>query len=135
MRFFIAQNVATSVLFGVSRETIRSHGAEFVTPLDSIAAIIMAWIADRDTGTCHRESVETETDEPRPIAQVRFVRSCNLLTRAMLPQYESELTTSPALIEPSATQVFGLIEFLMKWTEPSPKSVLTPPGCRLREAT
>ena len=35
----------------------------------------------------------------------------------------------------SATQVAGLIELFMKWTEPSPKRVLTPPGCRLREPT
>src|SRR5262249_62062539 len=48
-------------------------------------------------------------------------------------QYESELMTSPLLIVPSAIQVCGLIEFFMKWTEPSPKRVLTPPGCRLRE--
>jgi hypothetical protein len=48
-------------------------------------------------------------------------------------QYESELMTSPPLIVPSAIQVCGLIEFFMKWTEPSPKRVLTPPGCRLRE--
>ena len=41
--------------------------------------------------------------------------------------------TSPPLIDPSAIQVCGLIEFFMKWTEPSPKRVLTPPGCRLRE--
>ena len=27
----------------------------------------------------------------------------------------------------------ALIEFFMKWTEPSPKRVLTPPGCRLRD--
>ena len=27
----------------------------------------------------------------------------------------------------------GLIAFLMRWTEPSPKRVLAPPGCRLRD--
>ena len=48
-------------------------------------------------------------------------------------QYESELITSPPAIEPSWTQVRALIEFFMKWTEPSPKSVFTPPGCRLRD--
>jgi hypothetical protein len=58
--------------------------------------------------------VETETDEPRPIARARFVRLRNLLIRSTLPQYESELTTSPPLIEPSATQVCALIEFFMK---------------------
>ena len=41
--------------------------------------------------------------------------------RSKIPQYESELITSPALIEPSATQVIGLIEFFTKRTEPSPK--------------
>ena len=38
-----------------------------------------------------------------------------------------------AVDRPEPTQVTELIEFFMKWTEPSPKSVLTPPGCRLRE--
>ena len=50
-------------------------------------------------------------------------------------QYESELMTSPPLIDPSWTQVRGLIEFFMKCTEPSPKRVLTPPGWRLRVPT
>ena len=43
--------------------------------------------------------------------------------------------TSPPLIDPSWIHVKGLIEFFMKRTEPSPKSVLTPPGCRLRAPT
>jgi hypothetical protein len=42
--------------------------------------------------------------------------------------------TSPPLIEPSAIQVGPLIEFLMKWTEPSPKRHSTPPGWRERVA-
>src|SRR5262249_4752747 len=40
--------------------------------------------------------------------------------------------TSPPLIEPSWIQVGPLIEFLMKWTEPSPKRQSTPPGWRDR---
>ena len=42
--------------------------------------------------------------------------------------------TSPPLIEPSWIQVGPLIEFLMKWTEPSPKRHSTPPGWRDRVA-
>ena len=42
--------------------------------------------------------------------------------------------TSPPLIEPSWIQVGPLIEFLMKWTEPSPKRQSTPPGWRDRVA-
>ena len=42
--------------------------------------------------------------------------------------------TSPPLIEPSWIQVIPLIEFLMKWTEPSPKRHSTPPGWRDRVA-
>ena len=49
-------------------------------------------------------------------------------------QYESELVTSPPAIEPRATQVGKLIEFLKNWTEPSARSEFTPPECRLREA-
>src|ERR1700678_1040707 len=56
-----------------------------------------------------------------------------LSIRSRIPQYESELITSPPLMEPSATQVWGLTEFFTKRTEPSPKRQLTPPGCRLRE--
>ncbi len=40
--------------------------------------------------------------------------------------------TSPSSIEPSWIQVGPLIEFLMKWTEPSPKRPSTPPGWRDR---
>ncbi len=69
------------------------------------------------------------------MAQARIADLRHFVVRPFhSPQYESELITSPPLIVPSATQVWGLIELLMKWTEPSPKSVLTPPGCRLRDA-
>jgi hypothetical protein len=37
-------------------------------------------------------------------------------------------------MELSPTQTVGLMVFLMKWTEPSPKTEFTPPGCRLRDA-
>ena len=40
--------------------------------------------------------------------------------------------TSPLLIEPRAIQVALLIVFLRNLTEPSPNSVLMPPGCLLR---
>jgi two-component system chemotaxis response regulator CheB len=49
----IAQNEATCVVFGMPREAIRRGAAKFITPLESIAATIMAWVASGDTGTWH----------------------------------------------------------------------------------
>ena len=43
-------------------------------------------------------------------------------------QYASALITSPLARVPSAHQVSRLIESLMKWTDPSAKHILTPPG-------
>lgn len=43
-------------------------------------------------------------------------------------QYASAEITSPALMVPSDRHVMPLMELLMKWTLPSPKSTLTPPG-------
>ncbi len=48
-------------------------------------------------------------------------------------QYESDVRTSPPRMEFRPIQTTGLIVLLMKWTEPSPKPALTPPGWRLRE--
>jgi two-component system chemotaxis response regulator CheB len=47
----IAQNEATCTIFGMPREAIRRGGAQFVTPLDSIAATIMAWVTRGETST------------------------------------------------------------------------------------
>ena len=44
----IAQNEATCVVFGMPREAIRRGAAKFVTPLDSIAPTILAWVAGTD---------------------------------------------------------------------------------------
>jgi two-component system chemotaxis response regulator CheB len=49
----IAQNEATCVVFGMPREAIRRGAAKFVTPLESIATTIMAWLASGDAGTWH----------------------------------------------------------------------------------
>jgi two-component system chemotaxis response regulator CheB len=49
----IAQNEATCVVFGMPREAIRRGSAKLVTPLDSIAATIMAWLSSADPGTWH----------------------------------------------------------------------------------
>ena len=49
----IAQNEATCKVFGMPREAIRRGAAKVVTPLDSIAATITAWVASGDTGTWH----------------------------------------------------------------------------------
>lgn len=48
----IAQNEATCVVFGMPREAIRRGAAKFVTPLDRIAASIMAWVVG-DSGSWH----------------------------------------------------------------------------------
>jgi len=49
----IAQNEATCIVFGMPREAIRRGAAKFVTPLDSIAPTILAWVASADSGTWH----------------------------------------------------------------------------------
>ena len=49
----IAQNEATCVVFGMPREAIRRGAAKFVTPLESIAPTVMAWVASADSGTWH----------------------------------------------------------------------------------
>jgi two-component system chemotaxis response regulator CheB len=49
----IAQNEATCVVFGMPREAIRRGAAKFVTPLDSVAPTILAWLSSSDSGTWH----------------------------------------------------------------------------------
>jgi two-component system chemotaxis response regulator CheB len=45
----IAQDEATSVVFGMPREAIRRGAAKIVSPLDRIATAIMGWVAGQDT--------------------------------------------------------------------------------------
>jgi two-component system chemotaxis response regulator CheB len=49
----IAQNEATCIVFGMPREAIRRGAARLVTPLDRIAAAVMAWHSGLDTGSWH----------------------------------------------------------------------------------
>jgi len=49
----IAQNEATSVVFGMPREAIRRGAAKFVQPLDRIAAAVMGWSNSADPGSWH----------------------------------------------------------------------------------
>ncbi len=49
----IAQNEATCIVFGMPREAIRRGAAKFITPLDSIAATVLAWIASSESGSWH----------------------------------------------------------------------------------
>lgn len=49
----IAQDEATSVVFGMPREAIRRGAAKFVTPLDRIAAGVMGWAGGADGGSWH----------------------------------------------------------------------------------
>jgi two-component system chemotaxis response regulator CheB len=47
----IAQNEATSVVFGMPREAIRRGAAKYVLALDSMATTLMAWHTNPDAGT------------------------------------------------------------------------------------
>ena len=47
----IAQNEATSVVFGMPREAIRRGAAKYVLGLDSMATTLMAWHNNPDAGT------------------------------------------------------------------------------------
>jgi two-component system chemotaxis response regulator CheB len=51
----IAQDEATSIVFGMPREAIRKGAAKFVYPIDRIASAIMAWIAgtEQTSGSWH----------------------------------------------------------------------------------
>ena len=49
----IAQNEATCIVFGMPREAIRRGAAKLITPLDSIAATILAWRASAESGSWH----------------------------------------------------------------------------------
>ena len=49
----IAQNEATCIVFGMPREAIRRGAAKFITPLDSIAATVLAWHASAESGSWH----------------------------------------------------------------------------------
>jgi two-component system chemotaxis response regulator CheB len=51
--FTIAQNEATCVVFGMPREAIRRGAAKLITPLDSIASTVMAWVASSDSASWH----------------------------------------------------------------------------------
>jgi two-component system, chemotaxis family, protein-glutamate methylesterase/glutaminase len=49
----VAQNEATCIVFGMPREAIRRGAAKFITPLESIAATVLAWHANADSGSWH----------------------------------------------------------------------------------
>src|SRR3954447_4656265 len=49
----IAQNEATCIVFGMPREAIRRGAAKYVTPLDRIAAAVMAWNSGADSVSWH----------------------------------------------------------------------------------
>ena len=69
-----------------------------------------------------------------PAPAIDLDRQLNARDWPPFAQYESALTTSPPAIEPRATQVGRLTEFLKNRTEPSASRELTPPGWRLRDA-
>jgi two-component system chemotaxis response regulator CheB len=47
----VAQDEATSIVFGMPKEAIRRGAAKFVHPLDRIAPAVMAWAAGLDPGS------------------------------------------------------------------------------------
>ncbi|MGE3820057.1 MAG: chemotaxis-specific protein-glutamate methyltransferase CheB [Isosphaeraceae bacterium] len=49
----IAQNEATSTVFGMPREAIRRGAAKFVTPLDRIAQTVMGWVSSAEGANWH----------------------------------------------------------------------------------
>jgi two-component system chemotaxis response regulator CheB len=49
----LAQNEATSIVFGMPREAIRRGAAKFVTPLDRLAPAILGWVAGGDPAAWH----------------------------------------------------------------------------------
>jgi two-component system chemotaxis response regulator CheB len=51
--FTIAQNEASCTVFGMPREAIRRGAANQVTPLDSIAPAVLAWLASPEPATRH----------------------------------------------------------------------------------
>jgi hypothetical protein len=69
---------------------------------------------------------------PRAVKRLVWGGSTEVFERAHDRQKLSALTTSPPWVLLSALQVARLIEFLTNFTEPSPKTTFTPPGCRLR---
>jgi two-component system, chemotaxis family, protein-glutamate methylesterase/glutaminase len=51
--FTVAQNEATCIVFGMPREAIRRGAAKLITPLDSIAPTVLAWVASSDSSSWH----------------------------------------------------------------------------------
>ena len=49
----VAQNEATCIVFGMPREAIRRGAAKLITPLESIAATVLAWVASAESGSWH----------------------------------------------------------------------------------
>ncbi len=49
----VAQDKATSIVFGMPREAISRGAAKFVHPVDRIAPAVMAWVAGMDPGSRH----------------------------------------------------------------------------------
>ncbi len=72
-----------------------------------------------------RSAKANVTDEPGPFGANAVLRDGY--------QYASELRTSARFLVPSARYTFGLIELLMKCTDPSANEKFRPPGCRLRK--
>ncbi len=49
----VAQNEATCIVFGMPREAIRRGAAKLISPLDSIAATVLAWVASLESSSWH----------------------------------------------------------------------------------
>src|SRR6516225_779782 len=98
-------------------------------PLDRVDTMLLSPFAEPSDDATFRPSPAAPPHRILP-----SVRRRSYTAFRFGDQYESALMTSPPAIEPRATQVFRLIEFLKNRTEPSASSEFTPLGCRLRDA-
>ena len=92
------------------------------TPTEQLEALLPdRWQAARASRVEPPSPSATDASTPSPelVARSPVSKKCQKL---------SELRTSPPALVPRAHHVCMLIDSLMKWTLPSPKRTLTPPG-------
>ncbi|HEX15779.1 MAG TPA: chemotaxis protein CheB, partial [Deltaproteobacteria bacterium] len=61
----IAQDEATSVIFGMPREAIKLGAAEVVVPLEEIPKTIMRMLEEEDEGRIHKPLSQRDGEGPR----------------------------------------------------------------------
>ena len=110
--FTVAQNEATCIVFGMPREAIRRGAAKLITPLDSIASTVLAWLASCGFGfmalNTRKGKAETAAGQPSGPAAVSRSRRVLMRPTRSIDQYWSELITSPAVDRPEADPGLGV---------------------------